>query len=103
MPSVSVRYIVNDVDEAIPSSCDQLGFEEVMHPRRRSRCSRAGISDSRRARPVGAPAAVRRCPTARCPRPVDDRFSIEVDDLEAMVGCSPTPVPVYAVSASSSS
>jgi len=32
MPSVSVRYIVNDVDEAIAFYTPRLGFEEVMHP-----------------------------------------------------------------------
>ena len=32
MATVSVRYIVNDVDEAIAFYCDRLGFTEVMHP-----------------------------------------------------------------------
>jgi len=32
MTSVSVRYIVNDVAEAIPFYCDQLGFAVVMSP-----------------------------------------------------------------------
>jgi catechol 2,3-dioxygenase-like lactoylglutathione lyase family enzyme len=32
MSTVSVRYIVNDVDAAIPFYCQQLGFHEVMHP-----------------------------------------------------------------------
>ena len=32
MATVSVRYIVNDVDEAITFYCGQLGFQEVMHP-----------------------------------------------------------------------
>ncbi len=32
MATVSVRYIVNDVDEAISFYCQRLGFEEVMHP-----------------------------------------------------------------------
>lgn len=32
MASVSVRYIVNDVDAAIAFYCGQLGFGEVMHP-----------------------------------------------------------------------
>jgi len=30
--TVSVRYIVHDVDEAIDFYCRRLGFEEVMHP-----------------------------------------------------------------------
>ncbi|HVW30978.1 MAG TPA: VOC family protein, partial [Acidimicrobiia bacterium] len=32
MASVSVRYIVNDVDESIDFYCRHLGFKEVMHP-----------------------------------------------------------------------
>ena len=32
MSTVSVRYIVNDVDEAMAFYCGHLGFEEQMHP-----------------------------------------------------------------------
>ena len=32
MATVQVRYIVNDVDEAIAFYCQHLGFTEVMHP-----------------------------------------------------------------------
>lgn len=32
MPTVSVRYIVDDVDAAIAFYCRYLGFEEAMHP-----------------------------------------------------------------------
>ena len=32
MASVSVRYIVDDVDAAISFYCGDLGFTEVMHP-----------------------------------------------------------------------
>lgn len=32
MSTVSVRYIVNDVDAAIPFYCQHLGFHEEMHP-----------------------------------------------------------------------
>jgi catechol 2,3-dioxygenase-like lactoylglutathione lyase family enzyme len=32
MSTVSVRYIVNDVDESIAFYCGHLGFEEQMHP-----------------------------------------------------------------------
>ncbi|MGH3096902.1 MAG: VOC family protein [Streptosporangiales bacterium] len=32
MATVSVRYIVDDVDAAIDFYCRHLGFEEVMHP-----------------------------------------------------------------------
>ena len=32
MAKVQIRYIVNDVDKAIPFYVDQLGFQLVMHP-----------------------------------------------------------------------
>jgi catechol 2,3-dioxygenase-like lactoylglutathione lyase family enzyme len=32
MSTVSVRYIVDDVDAAIDFYCEQLGFEQQMHP-----------------------------------------------------------------------
>jgi len=32
MATVQVRYIVHDVDAAIPFYCQHLGFQEVMHP-----------------------------------------------------------------------
>jgi catechol 2,3-dioxygenase-like lactoylglutathione lyase family enzyme len=32
MATVSVRYIVEDVDAAIAFYCEQLGFRELMHP-----------------------------------------------------------------------
>jgi catechol 2,3-dioxygenase-like lactoylglutathione lyase family enzyme len=32
MATVSVRYIVNDVDAALAFYCGHLGFREVMHP-----------------------------------------------------------------------
>src|SRR5947209_13128474 len=32
MSTVSMRYIVNDVDEAMAFYCGYLGFEEQMHP-----------------------------------------------------------------------
>ena len=32
MATVQVRYIVNDVDDAIAFYCQHLGFKEVMHP-----------------------------------------------------------------------
>jgi catechol 2,3-dioxygenase-like lactoylglutathione lyase family enzyme len=32
MTTVSIRYIVNDVDAAIPFYCENLGFHEDMHP-----------------------------------------------------------------------
>ncbi len=43
MATVSVRYIVNDVDAAIAFYCGNLGFTEVMRPARPSPCCPGGI------------------------------------------------------------
>ena len=43
MATVSVRYIVNDVDAAIAFYRQYLGFAEVMHPARPSPCCRVVI------------------------------------------------------------
>lgn len=32
MSTVGVRYIVDDVDEAVGFYCERLGFDELMHP-----------------------------------------------------------------------
>ena len=32
MATVQVRYIVHDVDAATGFTCENLGFQEVMHP-----------------------------------------------------------------------
>ena len=86
MATVSVRYIVDDVDAAIDFYCTELGFDEVMHRRPRSRCSRAGTCGSCSAPRAAAAAAARRCPTGRCPEPGGwNRFQLEVDDIEATV------------------
>lgn len=41
MATVSIRCIVNDVDDAIDFYCRHLGFDEEMHPTPHSPCSRA--------------------------------------------------------------
>ena len=43
MPTVSVRYIVHDVDAAIAFYCKHLGFSEQMRPAPTSQCSSAAI------------------------------------------------------------
>ena len=63
MSTVSVRYIVNDVDAAIAFCVDHLAFAELMHPRPGVRDACAWYS-CRRSRPA-IPAVVHgRCPTA---------------------------------------
>ena len=71
MATVSVRYIVNDVDVAIDFYCSQLGFRQrsCIRPRL-SRCSRAAISAWCSARQVTRAVAVRSCPMAPDPNRV---------------------------------
>ena len=70
MATVSVRYIVNDVDAAIDFYCQHLGFREEMHPaptfailsRGDLRAAAQRAIRARRWRPG-------RCPTAPSPSP----------------------------------
>lgn len=86
MPGVSVRYIVDDVDRAIEFYCDRLGFELVMHPAPAfAMLTRGGLRLLLSA-PGGAPGGGQAMPDGRVPEPGGwNRFSLEVDDLEATV------------------
>ena len=88
MPTVSVRYIVNDVDAAIAFYRDNArGFAEVMHPapafamlQHAATC--ACSSAPRRSGPGGGQAM----PDGSVPEPGGwNRFAIEVPDLAATV------------------
>ena len=86
MATVSVRYIVDDVDEAIAFYCGELGFEEVMHPAP----SFAMLSrDALRlvlSAPGGGPGGGAAMPDGTLPAPGGwNRFQIEVEDLEGTV------------------
>ena len=89
MATVSVRYIVHDVDAAIGFYCRNLGFTEVMRIPRRpspmlSRIATCGWSCPPRApRPERRPGHAGR-PGARSPA-AGTGFSIEVPDLAAKV------------------
>ena len=85
MATVQVRYIVNDVDEAIRFYCDHLGFEELMHPGPNFAMLRRGDLRLVLSRPggqnVGGGSAL---PDGRKPEPGGwNRFAIEVDDVAA--------------------
>jgi catechol 2,3-dioxygenase-like lactoylglutathione lyase family enzyme len=87
MAKVSVRYIVDDVDAAIEFYCRELGFREDMHPAP----SFAMLSrDDLRlvlSAPGGGPGGGQAMPDGTSPRPGGwNRFQLEVDDLEGMVG-----------------
>ena len=86
MPSVSVRYIVHDVDEAIAFYVDRLGFRLVMHP-----APAFAMLSHRELRlvlsaPSGGPGGGAAMPDGTLPQPGGwNRFSLEVDDLDARV------------------
>jgi catechol 2,3-dioxygenase-like lactoylglutathione lyase family enzyme len=87
MATVSVRYIVNDVDAAIEFYCRLLGFAEVMHPAP----SFAMLSRGDLRLVLSSPSAVggggQAMPDGRIPEPGGwNRFTIEVSDLDRLVG-----------------
>ena len=86
MASVSVRYIVNDVDEAIAFYCKRLGFREVMHPAPSFAMLSRGDLRLVLSAPGGGPGGGQAMPDGRLPEPGGwNRFSIEVSDLAATV------------------
>lgn len=88
MSTVQVRYIVNDVDEAIAFYTRHLGFETDMHPAPAFAMLSRG--DLRLA--LSAPSAPNTgggsaLPDGRRPEPGGwNRFAIHVDDLAAVAG-----------------
>jgi catechol 2,3-dioxygenase-like lactoylglutathione lyase family enzyme len=86
MATVSVRYIVNDVDEAITFYCRNLGFSEVMHPAPSFAMLSRGDLRLVLSAPGGGPGGGQPMPDGRLPEPGGwNRFSLEVSDLAATV------------------
>jgi catechol 2,3-dioxygenase-like lactoylglutathione lyase family enzyme len=86
MASVSVRYIVNDVDEAIAFYCQFLGFTEVMHPAPAFAMLSRGDLRLVLSAPGGGPGGGQAMPDGTMPAPGGwNRFSLEVTDLEGLV------------------
>lgn len=86
MASVSVRYIVNDVDAAIGFYCDSLGFTEVMHPAPTFAMLSRGELRLVLSAPGGGPGGGQSMPDGTLPKPGGwNRFSLEVTDLESLV------------------
>jgi catechol 2,3-dioxygenase-like lactoylglutathione lyase family enzyme len=86
MATVTVRYIVNDVDAAIEFYCGRLGFDEVMHPAPTFAMLRHGDLRLALSAPGGGPGGGQAMPDGRVPEPGGwNRFSLEVDDLDAIV------------------
>jgi len=86
MATVSVRYIVTDVDAAIAFYCENLGFTEVMHPAPAFAMLSRGDLRLALSAPGGGPGGGQAMPDGTLPQPGGwNRFSIEVTDLEAAV------------------
>lgn len=86
MATVSVRYIVHDVDAAIAFYCEHLGFREEMHPAPVFAMLSRGDLRLVLSAPGGGPGGGQAMPDGAIPEPGGwNRFSIEVSDLEATV------------------
>jgi catechol 2,3-dioxygenase-like lactoylglutathione lyase family enzyme len=84
--TVSVRYIVDDVDASIAFYRDRLGFQEVMHPAPAFAMLSRGDLRLVLSAPGGGPGGGQAMPDGTLPRPGGwNRFAIEVSDLSAMV------------------
>jgi catechol 2,3-dioxygenase-like lactoylglutathione lyase family enzyme len=85
MSQVNVRYIVNDVDAAIPFYTDMLGFHVDLHPAPGFASLSRGSLQLLLNRP-GAGGAGQAMPNDQLPSPGGwNRIQIEVEDLEATV------------------
>jgi catechol 2,3-dioxygenase-like lactoylglutathione lyase family enzyme len=86
MTTVSVRYIVDDVDEAIDFYTGLLGFEVVMRPAPPFAMLRHGDLRLLLSAPSGQGGGGQTLPGDRRPEPGGwNRFQLEVDDLDAEV------------------
>ena len=87
MPSVSVRYIVNDVDEALAFYSQHLGFREDIHPAPTFAMMSRGDLRLVLSAPGGGPGGGQAMADGTLPSPGGwNRFAIEVTDLDGTVG-----------------
>jgi tRNA-Thr(GGU) m(6)t(6)A37 methyltransferase TsaA len=86
MATVSIRYIVDDMDAAIAFYCSHLGFSEQMHPAPAFAMLTRGDLRLVLSAPGGGPGGGQPMPDGTLPEPGGwNRFSIEIDDLESAV------------------
>ena len=87
MATVSVRYIVDDVDAAIGFYCRELGFDEVMHPAPAFAMLARGDLRLVLSAPGGGPGGGHAMADGTLPAPGGwNRIQLEVADLDATVG-----------------
>ena len=86
MATVSVRYIVNDIDAAIGFYSRHLGFSVQMHPNDMFAMLTRGDLRLVLSVPGGGPGGGQAMPDGTTPQPGGwNRFSVEVPDLTAAV------------------
>ncbi len=86
MPTVWVRYIVSDVDAAIPFYTDYLGFKVDMHPAPGFAALSRGELQLLLNTPKGGGGAGQAMPDGRVPAPGGwDRIQLRVNDLTTTV------------------
>lgn len=86
MATVSVRYIVDDVDAAIDFYCRQLGFQEDMHPAPTFAMLSRGDLRLVLSAPGGGPGGGQAMSDGTLPQPGGwNRVQLEVDDLALAV------------------
>src|SRR5215469_9218695 len=86
MATVSVRYFVDDVDSAIRFYCENLGFQEVMHPGPGFAMLSRGDLRLALSVPGGGGGGGQAMPDGTMPSPGGwNRFMIEVTDLDGLV------------------
>jgi catechol 2,3-dioxygenase-like lactoylglutathione lyase family enzyme len=84
--TVSVRYIVTDIDEALAFYRDRLGFDVVMRPNEFFAMLSLGDLRLVLSRPGGGPGGGQSMPDGTVPAPGGwNRIQLQVDDLEATV------------------
>jgi catechol 2,3-dioxygenase-like lactoylglutathione lyase family enzyme len=86
MATVSVRYIVNDVDAALAFYRERLGFDEEMHPAPTFAMLSRGDLRLALSAPGGAGGGGQSMPDGTRPQPGGwNRLMLQVDDLDATV------------------
>jgi catechol 2,3-dioxygenase-like lactoylglutathione lyase family enzyme len=86
MATVSIRYIVDDVDRSIDFYCTHLGFREMMHPAPAFAMLERGDLRLALSAPGGGAGGGQAMDDGSVPQPGGwNRFMLEVEDLSSTV------------------